>query len=230
MHLLTVHSIINTIAFSLKIATLFLYSNHLFMFLKRYLIILLILASCNNSKNNVTRENYFDSSFSDSSAPIYDDKSPSITENNTPPSKNSVGKISSITPGQLVSYAKTLIGVPYRYASSEPSIGFDCSGFITYVFNHFNIDVPRSSYEFTNLGDEISIHKASEGDLILFTGTADSSTIVGHMGIVTNNHDSLYFIHSTSGRAYGVTVSTLTDHYKKRFVKIIRVFADSNGV
>src|SRR5436190_23132267 len=47
------------------------------------------------------------------------------------------------TPEELISYAQTLIGTPYKYASTDPSVGFDCSGFITYVFNHFNISVPR---------------------------------------------------------------------------------------
>lgn len=127
---------------------------------------------------------------------------------------------------ELVSFAKTLIGIPYKYASTDPSKGFDCSGFITYVFNHFNLEVPRSSVDFTNLGEQINQLNAKEGDLILFTGTNDSIKIVGHMGIITDNTDTLSFIHSTSGRANGVTVSKLSEYYKKRFVKIIRIFSD----
>lgn len=131
-----------------------------------------------------------------------------------------------VTPHELVGFAKTLVGIPYKYASTDPSIGFDCSGFITFVFNHFDIDVPRSSVDFTNIGREVGMQNARAGDLILFTGTVDSIRIVGHMGIVAENRDTLQFIHSTSGRAYGVTVSNFTDHYKKRFVKVMRVFAD----
>ena len=131
-----------------------------------------------------------------------------------------------VTPHELVSFAKTLIGIPYKYASIEPTIGFDCSGFITYVFNHFNIKVPRSSVDFTYVGKEISLKNAMEGDLILFTGTVDSIRIVGHMGIITENTDTLKFIHSTSGRANGVTNSEFSDHYKRRFVKVVRIFPD----
>lgn len=40
------------------------------------------------------------------------------------------------------------------------------------------------------------------------------------------SRDTLQFIHATSGRAYGVTVSNFTDHYKKRFVRVVRVFGD----
>ena len=134
--------------------------------------------------------------------------------------------ISEVTGRQLVDFAKTLFGIRYKYASSDPVEGFDCSGFITYVFNHFNILVPRSSVDFTYTGKEVEVQNAKEGDLILFTGTIDSIRIVRHMGIVTQNVDTLKFIHSTSGKANGVTVSFLTDHYKQRFVKVIRVLSD----
>lgn len=131
-------------------------------------------------------------------------------------------------PVKLVSFAKTLLGVPYKYASSDPSEGFDCSGFITYVFNRFNIAVPRSSIGFTDVGTEVPVHSAKLGDLILFTGTETDSTFltrsVGHMGIVVDNSDSLRFIHSSSGKAYGVVVTPLNSYYQKRFVKVIRVF------
>lgn len=133
---------------------------------------------------------------------------------------------SRVTPHELVAFAKTLIGIPYKYASIDPNIGFDCSGFITYVFKHFHIEVPRSSLDFTNLGKEVSLHNSKEGDLILFTGTVNSIRIVGHMGIVTENTDTLKFIHSTSGQKYGVTISKFSNNYKARFIKVIRIFSD----
>lgn len=123
----------------------------------------------------------------------------------------------------LVSFAKTLIGIPYQYGSINPEKGFDCSGFITYTFNHFNFPVPRSSVDFTNYGKEISFASAQPGDLILFTGTDSTKRIVGHMGILTQTRDSIKFIQSTSGKAYGVTITPLNKYYQGRFVKIIRV-------
>lgn len=124
----------------------------------------------------------------------------------------------------LVAFAKTLIGVPYKYASTNPAEGFDCSGFISYVFNYFRMQVPRSSVDFTNLGKTIYFKDAIPGDLILFTGTDTAETQVGHMGIVVNNTDSLRFIHSTSGHANSVTITPLNEYYKNRFVKVIRIF------
>ena len=127
-------------------------------------------------------------------------------------------------PQAIVDYAKTLIGVPYLYGSTDPAKGFDCSGFITYVFNHFDIKVPRSSIDFTNVGTEVSAANARPADLILFTGTDSTEKFVGHMGIVVSNTDTLRFIHSTSGKLHGVTITPLSRYYQSRYVKTIRVF------
>jgi len=129
------------------------------------------------------------------------------------------------TPAQLISYAQTLIGKPYKYGSTDPAVGFDCSGFITHVFNHFNINVPRSSIDFTNVKREINIEKAKAGDIVLFTGTDSMIRDVGHMGIVTSNDNNVInFIHSTSGKANGVTITPLNKYYLGRFVKMLRIF------
>ncbi len=135
----------------------------------------------------------------------------------------------STTPEELLVYAKTLIGIPYKYASTDPAVGFDCSGFITYVFNHFNIVVPRSSVDFTNVERKISLADAKPGDIVLFTGTDSTTRQVGHMGIITSNENGeWYFIHSTSGKANGVTISALSKYYFFRFVKVIRIFSQND--
>ncbi|MEO6406522.1 MAG: C40 family peptidase [Ferruginibacter sp.] len=124
----------------------------------------------------------------------------------------------------IVDFAKTQIGIPYKWAGTDPKDGFDCSGFITYVFNHYNIQVPRSSVNFTNVGKPVELAVAKPGDLILFTGTDSTIRIVGHMGIVVENVDTLRFIHSTSGKQYGVTITALNTYYMGRFVKVIDIF------
>lgn len=135
----------------------------------------------------------------------------------------------NVQPQQIVDFARTLIGVPYLYGSTDPARGFDCSGFITYVFNHFEIIVPRSSIDFTNVGKEMNAIEAKAADLILFTGIDSAEKFVGHMGIVISNADTLRFIHSTSGKKYGVTITPLNDYYKGRYVKTVRIFPDSYG-
>ncbi|MEJ7691903.1 NlpC/P60 family protein [Daejeonella sp.] len=127
-------------------------------------------------------------------------------------------------PDELVNFAETLIGIPYLYGSIDPNKGFDCSGFISHVFNHFKIAVPRSSVQFTSVEREISLNQAKRGDIILFTGTDSTKRVVGHMGIVTSAENGLEFIHSTSGKAYGVTKTPFNKYYQGRFVKTIRIF------
>ena len=135
----------------------------------------------------------------------------------------------NVHPSDVVAFAKTLIGTPYVYASTNPQMGFDCSGFITYVFNHFGISVPRSSVDFTDVGKTVPVEKAKPGDLILFTGTNPMERQVGHMGIVTENTDSLRFIHSSSGKAMGVTITPLNEYYKSRFVRVTRIFPQNDA-
>ena len=124
----------------------------------------------------------------------------------------------------IIQFARTLIGTRYLYGSADPMHGFDCSGFITYVFNHFKILVPRSSIDFTNVGEEIAVPDSKKGDVILFTGTNKAEQFVGHIGIiVSNKKGKIQFIHSSSGKAKGVVITPLNDYYKARFVKVVRL-------
>lgn len=131
----------------------------------------------------------------------------------------------AVRPEQVLAFAQTLIGTPYVYGSTDPRVGFDCSGYITYVFNHFGISVPRSSYEFTGVGQTVDTAAARPGDLILFTGTNAQERHVGHMGIVLDRGpEGLRFLHATSGKAKGVTITPFNDYYKGRFMRVARVF------
>ncbi len=122
----------------------------------------------------------------------------------------------------LVLFAKSLLGTSYLYGSTDPAKGFDCSGFITYVFNHFKIVVPRSSYEFANIGVKGSLNTCRPGDVILFTGTDPLERTIGHIGIVCEMvNGTPSFIHSTSGKAYGVAITSMDNKfYQERFISV----------
>lgn len=126
----------------------------------------------------------------------------------------------------LIWFAKQQIGTPYKYASADPKNGgLDCSGFLYYVYNHFKIKVPRTSKDYMSYGKTITKSDAKKGDVIVFTGTNASIKIGGHVGIVLeNNNGNISFIHSSSGKSKGVTISTLSEgYYTQRFLKIVRV-------
>jgi cell wall-associated NlpC family hydrolase len=145
------------------------------------------------------------------------------------PSSASMINTGPTSPDELMRFAETLIGTPYAWASTDPKVGFDCSGFITYVFTHFKVRVPRSSVDFTNVGKTVSIGNAKRGDIILFTGTNSLEANIGHMGlVVSNGEQGLEFIHATSGKAMAVTITKLNEQYKKRFIRVSRIF-NQNG-
>ena len=197
----------------------------LFTFIIIFLIaIILFINFEKNTRNTVQKTN-------NTSSPVSKTDSSTDSDLVIPEEKKSVivtssGKIetANINVDSLIHFAESLLGTPYVYASSDPSVGFDCSGFITYVFNHFNVSVPRSSIDFTDEGITIPLKKSRRGDLILFTGTDSTERFVGHMGIIVENkNNEISFIHSTSGKAYGVTITKLNDYYMGRFVKVVRI-------
>jgi lipoprotein Spr len=132
-----------------------------------------------------------------------------------------------VTPAELVEFAQTLKGIRYRYGSTNPEKGFDCSGFVNYVFTHFGISIPRSSSDFAPVKG-IDIKDAKFGDLILFTGTKSHNyRSAGHIGIVISQPgEPLVFIHSTSGDENGVTETAMNERYERRYIKTIRVFKE----
>ncbi|MEO8237743.1 MAG: C40 family peptidase [Flavobacterium sp.] len=126
----------------------------------------------------------------------------------------------------IIRYAKKYLGTPYLYAGNNPQKGFDCSGFVSYVFNNFDINLPRSSNGYKNIGTALAPEDFKVGDILVFYGYKDI-TIVGHVGIVCEaNGMHSKFIHASSGKANKVTISELdSEHYTKRFYKCIDVLS-----
>ena len=126
----------------------------------------------------------------------------------------------------IIQFAEQYLGTAYCYASNDPKKGFDCSGFVNYVFKHFNIDLPRSSSGFKDLGTALNPSDFKKGDVLVFYGYQDKNSI-GHVGIVYEaNGMQSKFIHASSGSEYAVTISELgSEQYTKRFYKCIDVIS-----
>ena len=123
---------------------------------------------------------------------------------------------------EIIDYAITLLGSPYEYAGITPS-GFDCSGFVTHVFDNYNIDVPHSSALQANEGVPVAKEDAAPGDLVLFTGTNENIRKPGHVGIVISEPgDTISFVHSSSNG--GVKISKVQGtRYDIRFLEVRRI-------
>lgn len=153
---------------------------------------------------------------------------PSLPEQYQEMMKKILSKIPAINNNpttKLLDFAKSMLGTPYRYASSNPAIGFDCSGFVNYVFSNFGFKVPRSSTEFAAAGIPIKLEDAKIGDVLIFTGTNPKIRKIGHVGIIyaINTDGEIKFIHATSGKAHGVTITNFDAYYKSRFMKAVSI-------
>ena len=79
----------------------------------------------------------------------------------------------------LIATAMQFRGVPYRLGGTEPGGGFDCSGFVYYVFEQHQVALPRTVAEQYEIGAKISPSDIEPGDLVFFATTASSATHVG---------------------------------------------------
>lgn len=131
----------------------------------------------------------------------------------------------SVTGHDIVKVAMKYIGVPYRSGRMNPKVGFDCSGFTTYVFKKENIQLTRSSRSQFTEGVEVSCcTDLQKGDLVFFGGSRSSSTSIGHVGIVTDVNPStgtFSFIHASRT---GIRISSSDEpYYAKRYVGARRI-------
>lgn len=135
--------------------------------------------------------------------------------------------LKTIDADSLVAFCKKQLGIKYHYANCEPESGFDCSGFVFYIFNHFKVKVPRSSSDFENFGRKIPMDSCKIGDVIVFTGTDATRRKPGHVGIIISKPgEDVQFIHSSSDkRNSGIKISNYSgsENYKKRYLQIVRV-------
>ncbi|MBR5269064.1 MAG: SH3 domain-containing protein [Anaerotignum sp.] len=109
---------------------------------------------------------------------------------------------------EVVAFGKQFIGTPYVWGGTNLRTGVDCSGFVYSVYKNFGITLNRSSYQMVNNGEEVSKSNLQAGDLVFFNSGGNSR--ISHVGIYCG--DGTY-VHSTDGKAYGVTVTNLNTGY-----------------
>lgn len=108
-------------------------------------------------------------------------------------------------PDKILSTALSYRGVKYRFGGATPA-GFDCSGFVMYVFDKNGVKLPRTADKQYEVGKKIPSKKDLQpGDLVFFETYEKGAS---HVGIYQGNGN---FVHASSSR--GVTVTPLTDIY-----------------
>ena len=133
----------------------------------------------------------------------------------------------SVRVDSIITFGKKQLGIKYNYGHCDPKTGFDCSGFVYYVFTHFKLKVPRASMDYEKMGKIIPPDSAKPGDIIVFTGTNAKNRAPGHVGIILSHPgETITFIHSSSSKKKsGIKISSYAEspYYKKRFIKIVRI-------
>jgi len=129
---------------------------------------------------------------------------------------------------QIIEYGESYIGTPYRRGGKGPKV-FDCSGFTSFVYKHFGYKISSNSAMQGKDGRSVEgdLSALQKGDLVLFSGSRNSSSI-GHVGIFIGmdpSGDSFSFIHASTSD--GVRISHYDEaYYKKRFRCARRIIPD----
>lgn len=117
-------------------------------------------------------------------------------------------RVSEDKAAAILNTARSYMGVPYVWGGTSPN-GFDCSGFVSYVFRKHGIELPRTSRAmYSALGSKVT--SLQPGDLVFFAG--DGKTI-SHVGIYIGNNK---YINASSGSAGSVTISSLSSTWSSR--------------
>jgi cell wall-associated NlpC family hydrolase len=117
----------------------------------------------------------------------------------------------------IVEYALSLQGAPYRWGKESPEEGFDCSGFVMYVYGKHGIRLPRTAREMAHALPPIPKYDLRSGDLVFFNTRGPRYS---HVGIYINHGK---FIHAPNRRIGKVMVSSMDSGYwRKHFVGVRR--------
>lgn len=115
----------------------------------------------------------------------------------------------------VVNAALAQVGKPYVWASSNPSVGFDCSGLTSYAFRQAGININRIAADQYSNGTPVSKDNLVRGDLVFFSYGGG----IGHVGLYIGNGQ---FVHAAN-YSTGVIVSNLNGYYSNVYAGAVRV-------
>ncbi len=121
----------------------------------------------------------------------------------------------------VVDTALALRGSPYQFGGADPRSGFDCSGFVRYVFEQHDVDLPRTVAEQSRVGRRVRRSDLEAGDLVFFATTGPGPT---HVGILI---DADRFVHAPDTGAVVRVERVDSSYWSPRFTGARRVLRPS---
>ena len=117
---------------------------------------------------------------------------------------------------RMADYARHFVGARYSWGGTSPRTGFDCSGFVRFVYGHFGILLDHSSFSDFWRGRRIGRWALKPGDLVFFDGG-------GHVGIYVGHGRFIHAPHSGTV----VRIQTMAGWYSSRFDGARRIVASA---
>ena len=120
---------------------------------------------------------------------------------------------------KMLKNAKTHLGEKYVWGGTRPN-AFDCSGYMQYLYRKEGVELPRTAYEQSKVGKEVSRFELKKGDLLFFLTDKSRGIPVTHVGMYLG-HDK--FIHAASKKKGIITTSFSKSRYSRLFVTARRI-------
>ena len=119
----------------------------------------------------------------------------------------------------MLKNAKKHLGEDYVWGGTNPG-GFDCSGYMQYIYKKEGVSIPRTANQQSKIGKEVSRFELKKGDLLFFLTDKSRNIPITHVGMYLGDDK---FIHAASKRKGIIITSFNKSRYSKLFVKATRV-------
>jgi cell wall-associated NlpC family hydrolase len=135
---------------------------------------------------------------------------------------------SSASAKLVLATADDYVGVPYRWGGTSPSTGFDCSGFVQYVFAKHGVELPRTARQQAQVGQALAPdwRAVTAGDLVMF----EEQGRVSHVAIYAGHNRIIHATSSGGGVRYDDLATQRGEWFMDHMVAARRVTPDARGL
>lgn len=130
---------------------------------------------------------------------------------------------------RVIPTAEQYLGTKYRYGGSSPSTGFDCSGFVQYVYAKHGVTLPRTSRAMAKVGTPLraDFRSLAAGDLVMF---AQDGGVINHVAVYAGDRRIIHASSSGGAVRYDDLDTERGQWFVKRLVAARRVTPDGRGL